>query len=183
MPQETVVARRGRCAPTADDRKRGRMRSRRARNRACEFRDQAFCVIEEREGRESAPRTAHSTAFSVISDFARAGWALERIGSLHEEASRSARRQAGRLERLRTSVRVDGGSAAGSGEAKRIGSGCPVARRSRMSGRTIEPRRGAGASVPSAPAVRSGRCPSSARRREVCRLRSSRRSRCISRDR
>ncbi|MFR1640586.1 MAG: hypothetical protein ACLSVD_16420 [Eggerthellaceae bacterium] len=30
------------------------------------FLDQAFCAIEVRERRGSAPRTAHSTAFSVI---------------------------------------------------------------------------------------------------------------------
>ena len=38
----------------ADDRKRGRMRTRRARNRARGFRDQALCTIEAREGRGSA---------------------------------------------------------------------------------------------------------------------------------
>ena len=58
-------------APTADDRKRGRMCSRRARNRAREFRDQAFCTTKARERRGSALQTAHSTVFSVISDSAR----------------------------------------------------------------------------------------------------------------
>ncbi len=50
------------------------MCSRRARNRACEFRDQALCAIKARNGRESAPQTAHSTAFSVILILPAAGW-------------------------------------------------------------------------------------------------------------
>ena len=54
--------------PTAGDRKCGRMRSRRAPNRAREFRDQAFCATKACEGPESAWQTAHSTAFSAISD-------------------------------------------------------------------------------------------------------------------
>ena len=56
---------------TDDDRKRGRMCSHGGRKRAREFRDQAFCGATAREGRESALQTAHSTAFSVISDSAR----------------------------------------------------------------------------------------------------------------
>ena len=70
---------------TADDGKRSRMYSRRARNRAREFRDQAFCAIKAREGRGSALQTAHSTAFSVISDFVRcppASGSLKRFRAL-----------------------------------------------------------------------------------------------------
>ena len=77
---------------TADDRKRGRMCSRRARNRAREFRDQALCAIEAREGRGSAPQTAHSTAFSVISDSARPRPVFGRTRSLCEEVSRSVKK-------------------------------------------------------------------------------------------
>ena len=64
---------------TADDRKRGRMCSRRARNRACGFCDQAFCATKAREGRGSASQTAHSTVFSVIFDFGRSRPVFGRI--------------------------------------------------------------------------------------------------------
>ena len=74
-------------AHIAGDRKHGRMCSRRARNRACGFRDQAFRATKVRKGRGSASRTAHSTVFSVISGSARHLPVFGRIRSLHEEAS------------------------------------------------------------------------------------------------
>ena len=55
------------CAGWQMDKKHGRMRNRRAQNRASEFREQALCTAEARMGRPSAAKTAHSTAFSVIS--------------------------------------------------------------------------------------------------------------------
>ena len=110
------------------------MCSRRARNRAREFCDQAFCAIKVREGRGSALQTAHSTAFSVISDPVRVGRSL---GNPCLGPGRSASMTAGcLLERSapfigklpiqpdgrrigsragskgRTPVRVDGGSTA-----------------------------------------------------------------------
>ncbi len=91
------------------------MCTRRARIRTREFRDQAFCAIEAREGRESAPQTAHSTVFSVIFWFgarrARTWVACARPGCHPEHATvqwtaalpstRSGRREASRSDERR----------------------------------------------------------------------------------